>query len=93
MVEHATENCGVAGSIPALGTSAGRTAMCGRGSVVERLLAKEKVVGSNPIARSKVMASWPSGKARVCKTLIQGSESPRRLLNELVLVLVFNFGK
>ena len=25
---------------------------CGRGSVVERLLAKEKVTGSNPVARS-----------------------------------------
>jgi hypothetical protein len=61
--------------------------------VVERLLAKEKVVGSNPIARSSIedcrlmpayrqshssfyfvsLASWPSGKARVCKTLITGS--------------------
>jgi hypothetical protein len=31
-------------------------------------------VGSSPIARSFVaMASWPSGKARVCKTLITGS--------------------
>ena len=38
-------------------------------------------MGSNPIARSVVykLASWPSGKARVCKTLIQGFESPRRL--------------
>jgi hypothetical protein len=57
--------------------------------VVVRLLAKEKVVGSNPIARSNIegcgledvqsailvmyMASWPSGKARVCKILIRGS--------------------
>jgi hypothetical protein len=58
--------------------------------VVVRLLAKEKVVGSNPIARSNMegcgleenvpsailvvyMASWPSGKARVCKILIRGS--------------------
>ena len=49
--------------------------------MVVRLLAKEKVVGSNPIARSAILklASWPSGKARVCKTLIQGFESPRRL--------------
>ncbi len=46
-------------------------------------------MGSNPIARSKIegcglediqsailivcMASWPSGKARVCKILIAGS--------------------
>ena len=29
----------------------------GRGSVVERLLAKEKVVGSNPIARSSSIVS------------------------------------
>ena len=45
LVEHATENRGVHSSILCLGTR-------GRGSVVERLLAKEKVVGSNPIARS-----------------------------------------
>lgn len=32
-------------------------------------------MGSNPIARSSFskLASWPSGKARVCKTLITGS--------------------
>jgi 8-oxo-dGTP pyrophosphatase MutT (NUDIX family) len=39
-------------------------------------------VGSSPIARSRtardggfynLMATWPSGKARVCKTLIMGS--------------------
>jgi hypothetical protein len=43
--------------------------------LVECLLAKEKVVGSSPIARSHYLntASWPSGKARVCKTLITGS--------------------
>jgi hypothetical protein len=97
LVEHATENCGVASPILALGTRPEGQATCGRGSVVERLLAKEKVVGSNPIARSDAcglqiddcrlsisnpqftytlqhkMASWPSGKARVCKTLIMGS--------------------
>jgi hypothetical protein len=93
LVEHATENCGVPSSILGLGTLGHQAGpMCGRGSVVERLLAKEKVVGSNPIARSElriadcglsisnpqfiiklVTASWPSGKARVCKTLITGS--------------------
>jgi hypothetical protein len=52
LVEHATENCGVASSILALGTWPESQVFCGRGSVVERLLAKEKVVGSNPIARS-----------------------------------------
>jgi hypothetical protein len=44
--------------------------------LVERLLAKEKVTGSNPVARSFLSthaATWPSGKARVCKTLITGS--------------------
>ncbi len=54
MVEHATENRGVPSSILGLGTL-GRKLLAkkrGRGSVVERLLAKEKVVGSNPIARS-----------------------------------------
>ena len=48
LVEHATENRGVHSSILCLGTR-------GRGSVVERLLAKEKVVGSNPIARSLIV--------------------------------------
>jgi hypothetical protein len=51
-----------------------RIKIAGVVQLVERLLAKEKVVGSNPIARSLLsMASWPSGKARVCKTLITGS--------------------
>ncbi len=57
----------------------------GCSSVVERLLAKEKVVGSNPIARSGrvsgmtavsprfCLATSPSGKAGVCKTPIAGS--------------------
>jgi hypothetical protein len=51
--------------------------------VVERLLAKEKATSSNLVARSKktagislphlFTATWPSGKAGVCKTLITGS--------------------
>jgi hypothetical protein len=57
----------------------------GCSSAVERLLAKEKVVSSNLIARScfyrqapesllvLFMATWPSGKAEVCKTFITGS--------------------
>ena len=53
LVEHATENRGVVSSILTLGTlGAKKGSACGRGSVLERLLAKEKVVGSNPIARS-----------------------------------------
>ena len=54
LVEHATENRGVASSILALGIlgqTRGRHA--GVVQLVERLLAKEKVVGSNPIARSR----------------------------------------
>ena len=48
--------------------------------LVEHLLAKEKVASSSLAARSffyrgyfSAMATWPSGKARVCKTLIIGS--------------------
>jgi hypothetical protein len=80
LVEHAAENRGVVSSILTLGTDAGVV------QLVERLLAKEKVVGSSPIARSGriaggknpsailyCQASWPSGKARVCKTLTTGS--------------------
>ena len=65
---------------------------CGRSSVVERLLAKEKVTGSNPVARFRplsisptitqaknTLATWPSGKAGACKALIRGFESRRRL--------------
>ena len=55
--------------------------------MVERRLAKAKVAGSSPVIRSRTMrvrfiriricyklntAPWPSGKARVCKTLIPG---------------------
>ena len=59
VVEHGTENAGVASSTLALGTS---EAICvlnsdvahtsGSGSVVEHLLAKERVAGSNPVFRS-----------------------------------------
>ena len=48
--------------------------------LVEHLLAKEKVASSSLAARSffyrgsfSDTATWPSGKARVCKTLIIGS--------------------
>jgi hypothetical protein len=54
-VEHSTENAGVPSSILGLGTSVLtilNSAVSGSGSVVEHLLAKEKVVGSNPIFRS-----------------------------------------
>ena len=36
---------------------------CGRGSVVERLLAKEKVTGSNPVARSGYAAGFRACRA------------------------------
>jgi hypothetical protein len=56
LVEHATENRGVASSILALGTSRpdGQAVYAGVVQLVERLLAKEKVVGSSPIARSRI---------------------------------------
>ena len=70
----------------------GRIVARGRSSVVERLLAKEKVTGSNPVARCRplsssstiaqaknTLATWPSGKAAACKALIRGFESRRRL--------------
>ena len=52
LVEHSTENAGVAGSIPALGTRAARSRPSGSSSVVEHFLAKEEVAGSNPVSRS-----------------------------------------
>ena len=57
-VEHSAENAGVASSILALGTPGASVAggpegqASGSGSVVERLLAKEKVTGSTPVFRS-----------------------------------------
>ena len=52
LVEHLTENQGVPSSSLGCGIETNLLSFCGRGSVVEHLLAKEKVVGSNPIARS-----------------------------------------
>jgi hypothetical protein len=47
---------------------------CGSGSVVEHLLAKEKVAGSIPVSRSHFYpATSPSGKARLCKSCTSGS--------------------
>ena len=57
-VEQWTENPRVVGSIPTLGTKAGEC-MSGSGSVVEHLLAKERVVGSNPIFRS-ILFNYPN---------------------------------
>ena len=45
--------------------------------MVEHLLPKQVVAGSNPVSRS--MATYPRGKGGVCKTLIQRFESARRL--------------
>ena len=44
----------------------------GSGSGVEHLLAKEEVAGSNPVSRSRRRRGQVV-KARVCKTLITGS--------------------
>ena len=43
--------------------------------MVECNLAKVEVAGSNPVSRSNLflMATWPSGKAEVCKTSISSS--------------------
>ena len=62
LVEHATENRGVLSSILSLGTWAmGSTdalavPFAGLVQLVEHLLAKEKVVGSSPIARSRTQS-------------------------------------
>ena len=67
LVEHATENRGVASSILALGTTtsgleAGRH-RAGVAQLVERHLAKVKVAGSNPVSRSiflpRTLNRWP----------------------------------
>ena len=46
----------------------------GIAQLIERCLAKAEVAGLSPVSRSIIlMALQPSGKARVCKTLIPGS--------------------
>ena len=59
-VEQWTENPRVGGSIPPRGTNIDDIRICGNGSVVEHRLAKARVVGSNPISRSKygAIAKW-----------------------------------
>jgi hypothetical protein len=53
LVEHATENRGVASPILALGTQGQIIGLhAGIVQLVEHLLAKEKVTGSSPVARS-----------------------------------------
>ena len=75
LVEQWTENPRVAGSIPALGTicglsSSGRAPPCqGGGSEFEP---------RHPLHT----VPWPSGKARVCKTLIRQFKSGRYLQNK-----------
>ena len=66
-------------------------------------------MGSNPIARSNIegcgleyvqsailivyMASWPSGKARVCKILIRGSNplDASSKANQIGLLFLFKY--
>ena len=53
LVEHMTENHGVASPILALGTLGWKhSRFAGIVQLVEHLLAKEKVTGSSPVARS-----------------------------------------
>jgi hypothetical protein len=77
--------------------------------LVEHLLAKEKVTGSSPVARSEkkraerlsfarynfrlLMATWPSGKARVCKTLTTGSNPVVASFTKTTAQVVFCFSQ
>ena len=80
-VEQGTENPRVIGSIPIGGTLYAAVA-----HLVERHLAKVEVASSSLVGRSigvvfitPYMVTWPSGKARVCKTLIHQFKSGRHL--------------
>ena len=68
--------------------SDGRNQDAGVAHPVERHLAKVEVASSSLVTRSKMrnalrsafhMVPWPSGKARVCKTLIRQFKSGRYL--------------
>ena len=96
-VEQGTENPRVIGSIPIGGTSQGNSSgfpICGRsssgrappcqggGSEFEprrplQTNSKEPVYAGFLL----IMVTWPSGKARVCKTLIRQFKSARHLQN------------
>ena len=68
--------------------------------LVERHLAKVEVASSSLVGRSRKtvkyrlpsrfftnMVTWPSGKARVCKTLIHQFKSGRHLQKEEVVLI------
>ena len=77
VVEHMTENHGVASSILAPGTK------CGSSSVAERFLAKEKVAGSNPVSRSflyKKTAQVSESFFYVCGYTIKSEPIFKRIL-------------
>ena len=88
-VEQGTENPRVIGSIPIGGTSQETQQGFQYAAVahlVERHLAKVEVASSSLVGRSigvvfitPYMVTWPSGKARVCKTLIHQFKSGRHL--------------
>ena len=63
LVEHATENRGVASSILALGTTLGRWSelQAEVAQLVEHHLAKVRVAGSSPVFRSISLPAYPDG--------------------------------
>ena len=69
MVEHTAVNRGVVGSSPTRGVS-----LIKLGPMVKRLRHRPfTAVTAVRICLGSSLATWPSGKARVCKTLIPGS--------------------
>ena len=83
LVEHATENRGVASSNLALGTTSGWADLQAEvAQLVEHHLAKVRVAGSNPVVRSErppqvtcgvSSVEWPRGEATDCKSVYTGS--------------------
>ena len=64
LVEHATENRGVASSILALGTNitGARSLRAEVAQLVEHHLAKVRVAGSSPVFRSILLPAYPDGR-------------------------------
>ena len=81
MVEHGTENAGVDSSSLSLGTSA--PSKGGSGSVVEHLLAKERVEGSNPFFRSNLNQTKSPGAGGFFLWPFQGGELDREPMESL----------
>ena len=94
MVEHSAVNRVVVGSSPTRGAAAAAAPSRERtsGSMVKRLRHRPFTAVTwvqIPLESLRNMATWPSGKAKVCNTSIPGSNPSVALETESILLSVF----